>query len=303
MMTSLPAVLSFVFVSCASCCIGQDQKPVPALPKSAAAAEGQQLAGDIQAQFAKEKIAIDLKAGTVTVPAVVIAPPDAIEYLLIHRKGKKHEALFFTDSKPSILNAALLLLGLEPGKNATFREKTPPPSLEEIEKGADPIEITPPAGQEFFMTVTWKDDQGKPVVHCIEDLVADLTAQAPLANAQWIFLGGRMAPLYRNEPEVYVADFEGNIVSLCYLTPDNHLGTMKHERARDDENWTLTENVPARGTEVQFTFHKHKPELVQQRDARLAAEAKLAVPKGPAEAARPSEPQKPSDPQRPDGGR
>ncbi len=35
-----------------------------------------------------------------------------------------------------------------------------------------------------------------------------------------------MAKLYKNEPEVFVADFEGNLVSVCYLTPDNHLGTM-----------------------------------------------------------------------------
>ncbi|MEQ1632693.1 MAG: YdjY domain-containing protein [Planctomycetota bacterium] len=273
-MTTVHFVLSLAFVSIVSCCSRAQEKPAEQAPD--AAKQGQQLAGEMKEQFEKEKIAIDLKAGTVTIPAVVIAPPDALEYLLIHRKGKKHEALLYTESKPSILNAALLLLGLEPGKNATFREKTPPPTLEEIEAGADPIEITEPSGTEFFMTVKWKDDQGKPVECCVEDLVADIGAQAPLENAGWIFLGGRMAALYRNEPEVYVADFEGNIVSLCYLTPDNHLGTMKHARARDDENWTLTEKVPARGTEVQFTFHKQKSELHTQREKRLAAERKEA---------------------------
>lgn len=249
------------------------QDPAPASPAKGSEQQGKEIAKDLLAQLAEQKIALDLQKGTMTVDATVNAPPDPIEYVLIHRKGKKHEAMFYTTSKPSLMNAGLLLLGFSPGKNAAFREKNPPPSIEELEKGADPLEITPPSGMPFWMTVAWTDDQGKPVECCIEDLVADIGAQEPLRTAEWIYLGGRMAPLNRGEPEVYVADFEGNLVSLIYTTPDNHLGTLKHERSRDDENWTMTERMPAHGVQVKFTFHSKKPQLVQEREARLAKEA------------------------------
>ena len=258
-----------------ACCARSQTPQAPA--ESPTQGSGRELAKELKDLFAKEKIEVDLAKGTVTVPAVVNAPPDPIEYLLIHRKGKKHEAMFFTESKPSVLNSALLLLGLVPGKNASYKEKVPPPSLEEIEKGADPIVITPPEGQQFWMTVAWTDDQGKPVECCVEELIGDIYRKASVRDASFIYIGGRMASIYKGEPEVYVADFEGNLVSLCYLTPDNHLGTMKHDRARNDENWWLTDKVPAAGKEVKFSFHRTKPALLIEREKRLLEEDKKAA--------------------------
>ena len=212
-------------------------------------------------------------------PCVVNEPQDPIEYLLIHRKGKRHEAVFVTKSKPSVLNAALLLLGLTPGTNAKVTEKNPPPTLEEVQKGVDPIVVTPSKGVPFWMTVRWKTPEGKAVEHCVEDLLLDRSTQKPITDCQWIYLGGRMAQLYRNEPEVYVADFEGNLVSVCYLSPDNHLGTMVHENARDDQNWWLTTTLPPPDTEVEMVFHRQEPKLHVERRELLAKEAAAAKAK------------------------
>ena len=273
-MSTIQRFRSLLLLAAAAAACAQQPAPAPTPPaqppQGDPAAQGRATAAAMLAQFAEQKVEVDLKAGTVTIPAVVNAPPDPIEYLLIHRTGKRHEALFWTRSKPSVLNAALLLLGLEPGHNATCKEKEPAPSLEEIEKGADPLIVTPPTGTEIWMTVSWQDDAGKVQEHCVEDFLVDLTAQAPLRDASWIYLGGRMASLYKGEPEEFVADFEGNLVSVCYLTPDNHLATMKHERARDDQNWWLTDLVPPPGTEVRFVFHKSKTELHKAREKRLA---------------------------------
>ena len=115
------------------------QDPAGAAGQDPQGAEaGRKLLAELQRQFDAEKIAVDLRAQTVTIPVVMNAPPDPIEYLLIHRKGKKHEAMFYTHSKPSVLNGALLLLGLQPGQNASYKEKDPPPTLEEVEAGVDP---------------------------------------------------------------------------------------------------------------------------------------------------------------------
>jgi hypothetical protein len=55
--------------------------------------------------------------------------------------------------------------------------------------------------------------------------------------------------------------------------PDNHLATMVHERARDDQNWWLTKLVPEPGTEVEFVFHKIEPPICVERTKRVRAEA------------------------------
>lgn len=260
----------------ASLCAQEPDQPPPKPQPDA-----QQLLAEMKAQFAKERLVFDAKAGTVTIPAVVNNPQDPIEYLLIHRRGKRHEAVFFTHCKPSVLNGALLLLGFVPGKNATYVEKDPPPSLEEVQQGVDPIIVTPPQGQGFWMTVRWKTPEGELAEHCVEDLLLDLGTQEPVADCSWVYIGGRMAALYRNEPEVYVADFEGNLISVCYLSPDNHLATMVHEKARDDRNWWTTALVPPPDTEVEFVFHKHETRLHKERQQRLAKAkaAKEAPPK------------------------
>ena len=256
---TLSAVL---FATCFACC----QEPKPQDPKA--------LLEEAMKAFAEEKIIFDSKAKTVTIPVVVNEPQDPIEYLLIHRKGKRHEAMFFTMSKPSVLNGALLMLGLQLGRNARVTEKDPLPTIEEIEAGAETVIVTPPSGKGFWMTVKWKTPEGKAVEYCIEDLLLDLTTQEPIGDCQWVYLGGRMARIYKNDPEVYVADYEGNLISICYLIPDNHLGTMVHERARDDQNWWLTNKVPEPGTEAEFVFHRDKSQLHIARDKRLAAPKK-----------------------------
>jgi hypothetical protein len=243
-----------------------------------AAPDPQKVLAAMKQQFDKEGIAFDLERKTVSVKAVVNQPQDPVEYLLIHKKGKRHEAVFVTLAKPSVLNAALLLLGLAPGKNASYVEKKPAPTLEEVQNGVDPIVVTPPQGAPFYMTVRWQDADGKPVERCVEDLLLDRTTSQPIVDCSWVYLGGRMAQIYRNEPEVYVADFEGNLISICYLSPDNHLATMVHKDARDDQNWWTTSQLPAADTAVEFVFHRGETKLHAERRERLAKAAAGAKP-------------------------
>lgn len=146
----------------------QDPKPPTAPPRAATQEPGKQEPGkpvdpkaqalmdELKKQLQQEGITYDAATGTVAVKAVVNQPQDPIEYLLIHRKGKRHEALFVTKAKPSVLNAALLLLGLKAGTNASYKEKDPAPTLEEVQNGADPVVVTPPKGEPFWMTVRWR---------------------------------------------------------------------------------------------------------------------------------------------------
>ncbi|MCA8973534.1 MAG: hypothetical protein KDC98_02380 [Planctomycetes bacterium] len=266
---TLPVVL---FSCCLACCQESQNRESQKAPPASQEPDAKALLAEAMATFAEHKITVDLEAQTVTIPVVVNEPADPIEYLLIHSKGKKHEAMFITESLPSVLNGALLMVGLQPGQNATVTDKDPMPTREEVENGAETVVITPPKGVPFWMTVKWKTPEGKTVEHCIEDLILDLTTQEPVRECKWIYLGGRMARIYKNDPEVYVADFEGNLISACYMVPANHLATMEHARARDEQNWWLTNKVPAPGTEVQFVFHRKKTKLHTAREKRLAEE-------------------------------
>jgi hypothetical protein len=221
-------------------------------------------------ELRKQGVALDLDQQTAIVRAVVNRPADPIEYLLIHPRGKGHEALFVTEVQPSVLNSALLMLGFQEGKNADLVEKQPLPSEAELEKGVSPYDIVHPTGNELWITVRWREAD-KPVEVCAGELIVDLTTEKPAVGESWIFLGGRMAPLYRNEAAVFVADYEGNLVSICYLRPNNHLATMRHERALDDQNWWVADRCPPPGTEVEVVFHAREPDLAKARRERDAA--------------------------------
>ncbi len=143
------------------------------------------------------------------------------------------------------------------------------PAVEEVEAGADWVDVFPPKGMPLFITVSWTDDEEKTHHMPIEDLILDMTTGKALDAMEWIFLGGRMAPIYRGEPPVFVADYEGNLVSICYLEPSNHLATMKHERARDDMIWWRVDDCPPPGSELKLTFHRNKPKVVEDRERRL----------------------------------
>lgn len=267
-----------VLLSLCCVCVCQEQKPAPKADP-APKAETQEpdakvLLAEMMAKFKEQHIDVDLKAKTVTIPVVVNYPQDPFEYLLIHKRGKRHEAVFYTEVQPSVLNGALLLLGLEKGKNATVEPIEPMPSQEEVMNGAETTVIKPAEGEPFWMTVKWTTPEGKAVEYCVEDLLLDLTTQEPVGECKWVYLGGRMARIYKNDPEVYVADYEGNLISICYLMPDNHLATMVHERAPDDQNWWTTNLVPEPETKLSFVFHKQRTKLHEARAKRLEAARK-----------------------------
>src|SRR5262245_34551609 len=58
-----------------------------------------------------------------SIPVDVQVRDDLLEYLLVGPAGAAHESAFVTGVQPSVLNVALLALGVEPGKNATWRPK------------------------------------------------------------------------------------------------------------------------------------------------------------------------------------
>ncbi|MEM7204215.1 MAG: YdjY domain-containing protein [Planctomycetota bacterium] len=244
------------------------QTPAPDTSQPAPAAKLPDDPQELVAHLLEAGVRVDRAAKSVTIDAIINAAADPLEYLLIHQRGRTHEALFVTEVQPSMLNTAMLLVGLEPGANARMEPIDPPPSEAEIEAGADVARVVPPAGMEVAIQVAWSDEEGG-AEHSLaaHELILDLSTREPVGPVTWHYLGGRMAPLYRGEDPVFVADYEGNLVSICYLGPEqpNHLATMRHERARDDQNWWVSKACPPPGTAVQLQFRRVEPKAAEQR--------------------------------------
>ena len=260
-------------------CFGQEPPKVEPTPP-------QDPVADMLKAIKDAGLVVDTAAKTIVVPAVMGRPADPIEFVLVHRRGKGHETLFVTDVKASILNAAMLLIGFQPGENAKSVERVPLPTPEEVAKGALLADTFPPKGMNVWFVARWKktDLEGKEidVEVPVEDLILDLATQRAIEDVDWIYLGGNLAPLYRNEPPVFIGDYEGNLVSQVYRAPANHLVTVRHAAADDDERWWITELAPPPDTPVQLVISREQPKLHQERAERIqkrkAAEA-AAAPK------------------------
>jgi len=233
-------------------------KPAPPKPKKQKNYYKNPITGKaaeiLKKELEKNGVHLDLENKLVWVKGRVCILNANLEYVAVGERGAKHEALFVLECKPSALNAALLALGLKPGTNYKTIEKKPLPPKEDVISGkVKPYILIHPEGPQVYLTVEWKGKDGKIIRHDVSELIINLRTRKPLKKCKWIYFGGRMAPLYRGEPPVYIADYEQNIISNCYMMPSNHLITIKHKNGLDDTMWwPNTKLLPPKDTPVKF---------------------------------------------------
>jgi hypothetical protein len=126
--------------------------------------------------------------------------------------------MILVKAKPSHLNAALLSIGLKPGKTVSYKKKDPPPPQEELDAGtASAYEVIPPTGQVVHIYVKYEGWEERKV-RLLEDLLVDLRTGKVMNRVGWIYVGSRFAEVLQGRDRVvkYMADMERNIVA-CYL--------------------------------------------------------------------------------------
>jgi hypothetical protein len=238
--------------------------------------------------FAAAGIELDVEAGLVGVPAAVLIREDLLEYVLVATHGAQHESLFVTDVRPSILNAALLLLGAEPGKNARWQERSPSAAEEtpselssERPDFEERYEVFPPEGFGFYLHAAWR--RGDEVyLFRVEDLIANLETGASMRRQPWVFLGSRFAKVRGRDGEVFVADLEGNVVNLTFFFDGNTLVTASDPECLAQSIWIANLwLVPPRESEVLLVFARAPLERLPA--AWEAALADVAAPGAPEE--------------------
>ncbi len=190
---------------------------------------------------------LDLGKRQVHLDAQVCNREAFLEFLLCYHGTKEHESILSTKAKPSSLHAALLALGLTPGKYARWI-----PPAEGV-----PQRVIPPRGAGLRVELTWKDAQGKthkvPAGDWLEVTGRGRTRTIPKT---WVFVGSDVLDNHQ-----YLADIDGQIISVANFTesvidvPFGSSASMDLEDSGDAGQLTFrakTKAIPPVGTAIEI---------------------------------------------------
>ncbi|QDU83677.1 hypothetical protein Pla163_07780 [Planctomycetes bacterium Pla163] len=272
----------------------QDPAPPTAVPAQDEAPTG--ALAQLLATLSEEGVDLDLDGGLVSIEAAVGVRSQLVEYLLVGPGGATHESLLYTRVTPSLLNAGLLALGANPGRNARWVEVEPEPPLGEAEGGSEAeagddgeaadapladrprFRIVPPHGDGFYLYTAWREED-EVFFFRVEDLVANLETGRAMQRAPFVFLGSRMAtiagmvrPLERDEEErpaddemLFIADYERNLINLVYFREGNTLLTASHGEGTREDVWAANIwNLPDTDQPLRLIFSREKLERVPE---------------------------------------
>lgn len=189
--------------------------------------------------------------------------------------SKEHESLVVTKAKPSQIHAALLLIGLKPGKPGAWKHDDKkwigvPPEGDEVEVR---FLLTAPDG------TTREEDPAQWIVN--EKDGRALSAVAP--DAKWVFAGSKLvhqkvgprapgegvvpqtnppAKSEKDGPEFYVADVEGTLIGLASFGTETIGLTAMYNPDNDKEapQWVASaQKTPEIGSKVMVRVRAKKP--------------------------------------------
>jgi len=216
---------------------------------------------ELEAAFAAAGLRVDFDLRALALPVTVGVPDDLLEYLLVGPAGASHESLFLTEIEPSLLNTALLALGVEPGTNAQWHPVEPPPTDEELAAGAELYEIELPAGDGFYLYAAWREGD-ELYWFRVEDLLQNLESGRSMRRHRWVYLGSRMvADPRRPDTEAFAADLFHNLVNVSFFGEGYTLVTGALAECLEQTIWVANAwLVPPRGTAVELIFARERLE-------------------------------------------
>lgn len=192
----------------------------------------------------RERRAIEFD-GVVPVDAHIDGAPNLyLEVMVCVPDTREHEALVMSSAKAAHVHAALLLIGLEPGKPGGWVWKD----------GVS--EVVPPTGPEVDVWFVWRDEEGIERVDVASDWIVNANDGSRLTagmgeGSGWVFAGSRMVS--RNGREWYAAEAEGTVVGLHTFGAETIAwrGVMSPSAEIEEPVWIADPaRVPPRGTAV-----------------------------------------------------
>lgn len=182
---------------------------------------------------------IDRANRWIILEANVCYNPGPLEVLICKHGTKDHESILHTFVQPSHLHAAMLAMGLTPGKPARMSRAL-----------TQPARFLPPAGPELKIAFRWKDADGKPQQVDASRWLTNLHDKKTPPPTKWIFIGSEVLP-----DGGYWADEDGAVVSLSNFP--SAVIDVPFESTADNAALEFTGNakaIPPKGTPVEVVI-------------------------------------------------
>lgn len=137
------------------------------------------------------------------------------------------------------------------------------------------------AGDGFYLYVSWDEERAdggvEQKVYRAEDLVVNVQEERTYRRGPWIYLGSRFIKPHKDAEEFFAAEGEGNLISVCYFSPANHLLTGNDPAAENQYIWYPNIFLmPEIGTPVKLLFSR---EPLEKPPVRLGDPAPPATAK------------------------
>jgi hypothetical protein len=188
-------------------------------------------------RFQIGNVSLDKTNRTVSFPAAVnMREADLpVEYAVVHHRGKTHESILRTETRPHDIQMALLLLGAQPTMTNSF--------------GASGKEV--PTGERITIEVVWTND-GRAMRCALEDLVTNKETSQTMTHGEWIFNGSNFSE------GVFNAERDGSIVSI-HIDPGALINNPRPGRENDDLHVPNPTKLPPVGHPVEVRFKLNGP--------------------------------------------
>jgi len=180
------------------------------------------------------EIWLDPRRKQVVVGGEICLREGVLEMFACLRGTKEHESIVAVNSKAYLVHAALLALGVTPGKAAKF----------------DP-EYAPASGREVDVYVLWTDDQGQAHKIRAQQWVTHLDTKRTLEHP-WVFVGSGFWTNEETGERYYYAE-AGELICVSNFSTAMMDLPVPSSQSEDDLLFAAnTELIPPHGTKVQL---------------------------------------------------
>jgi hypothetical protein len=169
-------------------------------------------------------------SGKIEINGIINMREGLIELLATTPKGKEHESILVLHCNPSLLQTALILIGLNSGGGGKY-----------------PGDTAPLYGDKVYIYVQWKEKDKTRLVRA-EDMIWDKKHNKVMPPTAWIFTGSRFETNAQGL-KIFKANEQGVLVAT-YYDPDAIINNPLPERTDDTVYYANKERLPAPKTPV-----------------------------------------------------
>jgi len=171
----------------------------------------------------------------ISLDAEVCLRSGVLEFMIVAWQTKTHESILHTKTKASHLHAALLMLGLAPGKPARWSGQD------------EQARFLPPAGGKLRIQFAWKGKNGKAHLVDAGSWLKGSEQKRVLEPKEWVFVGSEVLPDGR-----YWAEADGEVISVTNFASAVIDVPFRSSNANEQrEYYANTDAIPPTGTKVE----------------------------------------------------